>query len=303
MAFATGSAHGVRYVKETTFGVTPSTPTMTKLRHTSGFALKLSRTNIVSEELRDDAQISSIKLGNKSIEGPMPMELSYGEYDPFLESLVRGTWTADVLKAGTNLDSYTIEDAQTDIDQYQVFNGCMVNSLSLDVAPDAIVTGSFGFIGKDSDPFSTTPLDPSPVASQTALPFDSFSGVLKEGGATIGIVTAFNLNVDNGIAPNFVVGSNSSAQNTPERINVTGSIDVFFEDATLINKFINETQSSLELTLGNGVSESYVISLPNLTYIDADNSVADAGTRPISMPFQCVYDVSEATNIKFTRIP
>ena len=34
MPFATGGNHGLRYVKEATFGVTPANPTMKELRHT-----------------------------------------------------------------------------------------------------------------------------------------------------------------------------------------------------------------------------------------------------------------------------
>lgn len=301
MTFATGGFSGVNYVEEVTWGTTPSTPTMIALRNTSA-GLVLSKDTFQSEELRSDRQISDFRHGTFQVGGDIGFELSYGEYDTLMEAALFGTWSTNVLKAGIDEKFFTIEREQTDITQYGVFTGCYMNTMNLSIAANAIVTGTFGVVGKSAS-YSGTPLDASPTASQTASPFDSFTGTLKEGGVTIAVITSIDLTVDNGVEPTFVVGSNSSARNVAGRSNVSGTVTAYWEDATLLNKFINETESSLELTLGDGLSESYVIEIPRLKYGGGDNSVSDEGPVEISMPFQALYDETETTNIKITRIP
>ena len=301
MAFATGGFHGLAYVPEVTFGTTPVTPTMVSLRHTT-CGLVLNKDAFQSAELRSDRQISDFRHGTYQVNGDVGFELSYGEYDPILEAGLFGTWTTDVLKAGTTEKFFTIEREFSDITQYGVFTGCYINTFNLSIAANAIVTGTFGVVGKSAS-YSGAPLDAAPTASQTNSPFDSFTGTLDEGGSTIAVVTAIDISIDNGVTPAFVVGSNSSARNVAGRSNVTGTVTAFFEDATLLNKFINETESSLELTLGSGTATSYVIELPRIKYSGGDNSVNDEGPIEITMPFQALYDSSEATNIKITRVP
>lgn len=301
MTFATGGFAGVNYVEESTFGVTPSTPTMIALRQT-GTSLVLSKDSFASEELRSDRKISDLRHGTQQVGGDLNFELSYGEFDTLMEAALFNTWSTNVLKDGVTEKFFTLERAFADITQYGVFTGCYMNTFNLNVASNAIVTGSFGVVGKGAS-YSGTPLDASPTPSLTASPFDSFTGTLDEGGATIAVVTSVDITVDNGITPTFVVGSNQSARNVAGRSTVTGTVTAYFEDAALLNKFINETESSLSLTLGDGISESYVIEIPRLKYSGGDNSVADEGPVELSMPFQGLYDSGEDATIKITRIP
>lgn len=302
MAFATGAFSGVTYMVESTFGVTPSTPTMIDLKQT-GSSLVLNKDSFQSEQLRDDRQISDLRHGVKQVNGDINFEFSYGEYDTFLEHALFGTYSTNTLKAGTTEKSMTIERGFADITQYVPFTGCEISSMSLSIAANAIVTGTFSIVGQSTTGYSGTPLDASPTPSQTTSPFDSFTGELKEGGAAIAVITSIELNLDNAITPNFVVGSDETPQVTAGRSNLTGTVTAFFEDATLINKFINETESSIELTLGDGLSESYTFLIPRIKYSGGDNSTADEGPIEISMPFQALYDTGEATNLKITRIP
>lgn len=298
---ATGGFSGIRYVEEVTWGTTPSTPTMIDLRNT-GTSLVLSKDTFQSEELRSDRHISDFRHGTQQVGGDINFELSYGEYDAFLEAALFGTWATNVLKGGVDETFFTLERSQLDITQFGVFTGCYINTFNLTVAANAIVAGSFSVVGREAS-YSGTPLDASPTASLTNSPFDSFTGTLAEGGSTIAVVTGIDFTLENNVEPTFVVGSNLSNCNVAGRSNLTGTLTAYWEDATLLNKFINETESSLELTLGDSVSESYVIEIPRLKYGGGDNSVSDEGPIEISMPFQALYDETEDTNIKITRIP
>lgn len=299
--FHSGSMHSISYVGESVFGTTPVTPDMVTLRHTS-CSLVLSKDSFQSQELRDDRQISDFRHGTQRVQGDIGIEMSYGEFDPFLESAFFGTWTADVLKAGVTRKSFTIERRFSDIAQYVVFKGCVCNTFNLSLRPNAIVTGGFGVMGLEAS-YSGTSLKASPTASQTNSPYDSFTGVIKEGGSTIAIVTGLELSIQNNLDPTFVLGSNKAVEMIAGRSNVTGTLSAYFKDLAMLNKFINETESSIEFTLGNGTSKSYTFLIPRIKYSGADNAVSNEGAVIISMPFQSLLDPVENTNIKVTRIP
>jgi hypothetical protein len=300
MSFAQGSRHSLSYVMETTYGVTPNTPTMKQLRHTSA-ALALSKDSFQSNEIRSDRQISDFRSGTRRVGEPIGIELSYGSYDDLLESALLGTWSTNVLKAGTALKSFTAERGFTDISQYEVFTGCVVNTLSLTITP-AMITGSLGILGKDAA-FSGSSLG-SPSAAPTHPPFDGFSGTIEEGGATIASVTSLELNLDNGMTPSFVLMSQVTPQLLVGRSNLTGTLSAYFESLALMNKFLNETESSLELTLEGASGGDLTIHIPRLKYSGAANpTTGSEDAVMLNMPFQALRSASEGTNLVITRIP
>lgn len=304
MAFASGAFHGMRYIKESTFGVTPPTPQMKNLRHTS-CSLVLSKDSFQSQELRSDAQISDLRQGNKQAQGDIGIEFSFGEFDEFLAAAVRSSWTpsseitgaSSVLKAGTTMQSFTLERVFGDIQQYETFTGCRVNTFSISVQPNAMVTGTISIVGKNIG-FSDSPLSASPIASQTAPPFDGFSGTLEEGGEKIAVVTGIDLSIANSLEAAFVIGEDSAEDIIAGRINITGTISAYFENMDLLEKFVNETETSLSFGLGNWQDgNSYQFHLPRIKYSGGDNPVDGEGPITLSMPFQALYDPCAKTNI------
>lgn len=306
--FATGGFHGTRYCKETEFGVTPTNPVMRGLRHTSN-ALILSKDSFQSNELRSDAQISDLRHGNRRASGDIGIELSFAEYDDFLAAALRSVWqdNPDVpdqqfLVAGVDMTSFTIERVFNDIQQYETFTGCEVDTFSFTVQTNAMVTGTISVVGKNIG-FATEPLDPDPDPSFSFSPFDGFKGELVEGGTPIAVVTSVEISIANSIEPAFVIGSDTAAALTAGRINVTGTLSAYFENMDLLRKFVDEVESSLVFTLGDGSKSSYVFTLPRIKYSGGDNPVDGEGPVTLSMPFQALFDECTGTNMRIDRIP
>lgn len=303
MAFASGSNHSMAYIAEVTYGVTPATPVFKPLRHT-GTTLGLSKDSLQSEELRSDRQIAAFRHGNKQVGGDVSSEIAYSDFDDMLEAATCGTWAVDTPTAGTDKltaglirRSFTIERHFADINEYIRYTGCEVNSLSLSVAPNAIVTGAFTMIGKDQDPSNAVVAGSTYSASTGGTPFDSFSGSVLEGGVAIGIVTSIDLNIENSIEPNFVVGSATTAGNTIGRSNVTGSVTAYFDSMALMNKFINETSTSLKFDLVSDLGNTLSVELPNVKYGSGQPDVSGDGSITLSLDFQALYDATADTNI------
>jgi hypothetical protein len=381
--FSAGGYHQVTYMAESSFG-SATHATMISLRHKS-CALALAKETFQSAELRSDRQITDFRHGNQKPAGNISIELSYGEFDTFLEAALGGTWQAAYtitagtiaagktgnifysaaattfttlatgdsisvtgftgtagltlnavhiitaalphtvtvsttlvtkaaaasvtilrnpsLLAGTTQRSFAIERMFTDISKYQQFTGCVVNSLTLDVKPNAIVTGEFAILAKGAATTSTS-WDSAPTASQTNAPYDSFTGAIKEGGSAVGYVTSINLKLDNGGTPVYVIGSDKTPAIPLGRSNVTGSLDVYFQDLTMLKKFENETASSVEFYMGSGSpgGKSYRFYLPNVKYGSGDNPASDEKPIVLKMDYQALYSTTEGTNIKITKI-
>lgn len=303
---ADGSRHSLRMVAENTYGVTPSNPVFKYVRHT-GTTLGLSKEGLQSEELRDDRQISDFRHGARQVGGDITFELSYGSFDPILEALLGGTWTNDVLKAGTIRRSFTLERFFGDIlpadKPYHRFTGVEFNTLQLQVNANEMITGTIGVVGKDMITDSAAIPGATYGAVSTTSPLDSFTGTLNEAGTPIAVITEIQLNLDNGLDPRFVVGSKTTLRPAIGRSNVSGTITAYFENSLLLDKFINEVESSILFNLPDGAGNNLKFTLPRIKYNGGQPDVQGEGPITLSMPFQALLDPVTGTNIIIKREP
>lgn len=308
---ATGSRHSIAYIAESTRGTTPATPAFSDARHT-GTNLGLSKSTIESNEIRSDRQIAFMRHGNRSVAGDISIEFSYGTFDDFLEAGLGGTWAADTpsvgtdqLQTGTTRRYFTIERyfSNLAVPEWHRFTGCEVNGFNFSIAPDAIVTGAFSFVGKDSSIGTSIISGATYGAATTTQPFDSFSGTINEGGSPIATVTSLELTLENGLNPLFVVGDATSDTPSIGRSRVSGTMTTYFQSKTLLEKFINETSSSLVFTLVDLAGNAYDFTLPNIKYTGGQPDVDGEAEITISMPFMALYDATEGSNITIERTP
>lgn len=300
MTTASGSRHSLGFVPEVTYGTTPATPAFAAVRHKST-TLGLGRESLQSEEIRSDRHLVDFRLGQYSVAGDIIGELSDGSHDELLEAVMCGTWATDVLKVGTTRRSFTFERHFADISKYLRYKGCELNSLALSVTPGAIVAATFGLLGQTMDPAASSAIAGATYpAATTAAPYDGFSGVIEEGGSTIAIVTEVSLSLTNNLASMPVIGSLYGLQPSIGRSILTGNLTAYFEDAVLLNKFINETSSSLEFTLGGG-GTGLKFFVPKLKYTGGQPDVSGEGPVSLSMPWQGLYDSVEGSSLTITR--
>ena len=73
----------------------------------------------------------------------------------------------------------------------------------------------------------------------------------------------------------------------------------YFEDAALINRFLNETETALEVSVGDGTNDMTFL-FPRVKINSADVGVDGPTSRVISMSFVALYDTTEETNLKIT---
>lgn len=297
-----GSRHSLRIVRETVRGTTPASPAMKTLRNT-GVTLGLAKEILQSEEIRDDRMIADIRHGAFNVGGDINFELSAKSYDEELEAVLMGTWTANVLKAGAVRRFHTIERyfADQTTNRWHRFTGCEFNTMNLQINANAMVTGSFGIVGQGMSLANAALTGATYPAPSTTSPLDSFTGALQEGGSPVAVVTELGVNLQNGLDPRYVVGSKSSILPSVGRSNCNLNLTVFFEDSVMLEKFINETVSSLRVTLPDGAGNSYEHFWPRIKYTGGQPDVSGEGPITLSMPCQALYDPVTGTNYQITR--
>lgn len=207
------------------------------------------------------------------------------------------SWNSNVLTVGTTRRSFSMLRQFAGIASadkpFHLFKGVELNTLALTITPDAIVTGTFGAIGQGLATAATAPTGATFPAVGTTEVMDAFSGSNTEGGATIALVTEITLNLENGLEPRFVVGSDETLKPSSAKSNVTGQITAYFENSRLLDKFIDETASSLTFQIQDPSANSYTFTLPNIKYTGGQPDVSGEGTITLSMPFQALCDYAE----------
>lgn len=305
MAFSQGSRAGISYVAETVFGTTPATPSLIQLPYTT-HSLNLTKERVTGNDIQPDRMPRVDRHGNRSVAGDIAVDLRKGDYDPLFESAFFNTFSTNVLKVGTTPKYFSIEEAATDIAQFRLFTGMAVSSLAVSIRPNQMVTGTFSMVGKDMT-IAGTSVDAVKTASTGNAPFDAYSGALSIGNAgsalsSAAIVTGIDFTINNALAPTFVVGSSSTPQLEYGMATVEGTITAYFEDAALINRFINETESALQVSVDDPTGASdYTWLFPRVKINGADVPVDNPTSRIITLPFVALYDATEATNLKLTR--
>lgn len=290
MAHATGSRRRIVYGAET--GGFKETPLTGKILRNTADSLNLSKSAIASAELSGDRAVRFLRHGNKTIGGDISFELAYGAYDELLAAALGSTWAGNTLKQGLVIPTFSIEKGFQDIGKYTVYKGCAIDTLTIDLATDSIVTGSFGIIGADTTGYTNAPFDnsPTPVSGNDNEPFTSFEGSIKLDDTSTCIITALSFTIENGITANYALCGPDARSLTPDRVNITGTVTALFEDEVELNKFINETITSIEAELEDPDGNKLSFKFPRVKYTGGEAPVSDGGVISLSLPFQALYD-------------
>jgi hypothetical protein len=300
MAFAQGSRSRLAYGVESTFGTAASTYTNVPFNTHS---LNLTKDRVSGNEIQPDRMPRVDRHGNRQTAGDIVVDLRDGDYDDLIASAMLSAWSSDVIKVGTTPKFLTFEDYATDIDQARLFTGCAVNTMAVSLAPNQMVTTTFGIVGKDMTISAT---EKTVAAASGAAPFDSYSGDLAIGNvgasSAVAIVTGMDFTLTNSFAPTFVIGDDSAPSLEYGRAEVEGTLTAYFEDAALINRFLNETETEIEVSVDDPTgTNSYTFLFPKVKINSADVGVDGPTSRIISMSFVALYDSTEQSNLTITR--
>lgn len=179
-------------------------------------------------------------------------------------------------KNGSTKLSFSAERRNQDITyQYECFRGLVVNAWRQEYRAGAIIGQTFDFMGKDALPMATgSALPGSRTASLTNAIVNAVSNFsnIYEGGSllTSTYVRSATLAVNNNIEMLKAIGNLGPIDFRLGEFNPTLQMELYLADATLYNKFINNTSTSFSYRITDPAGNAYVVTFPNGDYSTAE---------------------------------
>lgn len=114
MAIQSSAGVVLAYRRETTFGTLATNDATARAVPYVSHSLALTKSAIMSEEIRPDFQIATMRHGNRGVAGDMALQLQTGTYSPLMESAVRRDFAqVTSLAALTNVTAASVGSGGT----------------------------------------------------------------------------------------------------------------------------------------------------------------------------------------------
>lgn len=206
--------------------------------------------------------------------------------------------------------SFTLEYAMTDINQFLPFRGMYANTMELSLDVGAIITGSFSFMGLGHDGMvNATTLPGTPTASNALDVMNAVAdvGMIYENGSSIfsggtSFIKSVKLNINNNLRSQKAIGVYGNAGVGTGELAVTGSMDVYLQDAAYYQKWLQGTSTSLAFGMADAAGNGYLIEFDKVQFTDGGLNIGGRSDDVmLSLPFQASYNAATGRGIRITR--
>lgn len=250
--------------------------------------------------------------GNKDVTGQINATLAPQSCVKFLANLI-GAPTITNLGAGKNQFVFGVagsgasalpvgmgfqvdhSSAIASPGRYLRYYGARLSKGKFTLKPDGLIDCNYDVVGSDFDWTQTASVNAAP-ADYGHSGFSMFTASLLEGGSATSVVQQIDLNIDNQLDTSlYTIGGGGKRGYLPEGFFVAnGMLTLLFSDMTIMNKALNMTQSTLSLTMQNGLGDGTAgndylnFNIPNLLY--------KLAAPPISGPKGIIAKINFETN-------
>ncbi len=220
-------------------------------------------------------------------------------------------WFGDTVINGTTLWTSTIERSFSDqaTPTYEYYTGSAVDKLSLSLSAGQIITGAASMVAQSAQYLTSRVSGATDVAAPTypILNATSNFGRIGLGGATLSgpdYIMSATVEIANNITPDMALGTLGAVGLNDGDFNVTGSLNAYFGDTTILANLLNNAATALNfrVTDGNAPKESYVIDMPQVKYTSVQiNDVTK--NRPVmqALGYRAVLSPTYGYTMKITR--
>lgn len=192
-----------------------------------------------------------------------------------------------LLTNGTTFKSYSIEKEYLDLTTtFDSFLGTVIGSMSLSIPAAGPVTGTFGTLAKAAAVTQTASIGTGAnVAALTNQEMQSVDHVafIREGGALSTFDTlAVTINGANNLRQQPAVGVLGASGIGLGVTNISGTLDVYFEDRTLLDKARAYTDTSLAVQVQDAAGNSYIFDMEGVNISAGDPTVTGQDADVVS---------------------
>lgn len=298
----------------------------------TGESISTNLSSVISEQITPTRSYAGSKLSQGEVSGSFNFEAQAGNF--FFDMLIAvlqadkktsvntnsggSTWAdEDTIKNGSTKHCFAflkrIQVASGDYDWY-IFRGVQIGSMSMDISPNALITGTVNVMGVRPE----APVEDSAapgtwtLSDLTTLPLmsgvDSLQNFDILSGSTSSGVTmqSVAINFDNQLRQQQAVGINSiyAAGVASGRFMATYSGSAYYANPTIYNAFVNDTDLAITGQLldssGNGIQlDSDYVKITSGSIPTADGADQDL---MISTEFRAFEDSTNGT-VLITKNP
>lgn len=210
------------------------------------------------------------------------------------------------IKNGTAKRSFTIQKHYTDLtNTYAIFRGMCINTMSIEMALESVITGSFNFMGANEEwasaSVSTDPVTPAPsnkvmnTVDHIALvmeAYDSFDA------------TNFSVELTNNLRTRGILGKLAKDSIGTGLCDVNGTVQAYFASKEMMEKYVAFTSTSIAIVLQDAHGNRYIVDLPEVKFTQA-TAVAGGQSSDIiaDMAYSAQMSPTEGITIRIVRIP
>jgi len=170
-------------------------------------------------------------------------------------------------------------------DAFVLTKGVEITGFTIEQAVNAMVTGSFPFIGLSQEVLAALPAGSTFTTVYGADPFASVDVTAFDGSAPLKLIDTFTITSDNETSAQFELGNRAVAFVERGRANNTFSLAGKLYDLTMLGKFIAETDVTLNSIL-SGVSGAMSFTLRNAKLTAATPEIGGAESVTLSVEGQ-----------------
>lgn len=217
------------------------------------------------------------------------------------------TMAGSMIRNSTTMSSFTLEKKFSDITQFISYTGMVPATMVLNIAAQAVMTGAFSFLGKNSAIAQTTVGTGAPTDANANEVMNSGNhiGSVREAGTevTSAYIQSLGINVDNNLRGKPAIGVVGNAGISAGTINVSGEMAVYFEDEQFYEKYVNGTASSVDFRVTDPNGNTYIVTLPRIKFTTGE--VVSGGNNQdvlVNAGYQALRDATTDCTIQIDRI-
>lgn len=199
------------------------------------------------------------------------------------------TITSKMARNGTANRSFLLEKRFNDISIFQQLRGMVPNTLSLEMRTRSILTGALSFVGAQGL-YTGSTVAGSSVAAATNTAMDASGSItaLYEGGTLVtSPIFSMTLDINANAAGRPAIANRYPIGVRLGVLEISGALEIYFESATLANKFINHTPSSIRLQFLDNNGKFFAMSLPRVFFTEGQTPVRGENQDVfLTMPFR-----------------
>jgi len=204
---------------------------------------------------------------------------------------------------GTTRTSFNIEKQYTDVvNTFALYLGMVINSMQLSVSAGQIITGGFGFLGKQEESIAA-----SLGSEYTAAPTNSVMSAVDDVMAILEAQTAydansFSLSLANNLRQKDIIGTLGAIDIKPGKVSISGTLQAYFESSTAMDKYLDHTASSIAIPFQDSAGNGYVIELPYIKFSSGQRVAGGMNTDIIAdLAFEASMHPTELITIRIAK--